>query len=87
MVPTKSVLFVENTEEGEFMSRMKELMKRLSPSLGFKIKIVERNGSSLRSKFPLSNLWEGTKCGRQDCTTCNQGGEKLLPCTKTSVLY
>ena len=87
MLPTKSVFFVENTEEGELMSRMKELMRRLTPSLGFKIKIVERSGSSLRSKFPLSTLWEGTKCGRQDCTTCNQGGEKLPPCTRTSVLY
>ena len=87
MLPTKSVFFVENTEEGELMSRMKELMRRLTPSLGFKIKIVERSGSSLRSKFPLSTLWEGTKCGKQDCTTCNQGGEKLPPCTRTSVLY
>ena len=40
MLPTKSVFFVENTEEGELMSRMKELMRRLTPSLGFKIKIV-----------------------------------------------
>ena len=83
----KSVLFVENTEGGEFLNRMRELSKALSSSLGFGIKIVERCGSSLRSKFPLSTLWEGSKCGRKDCTTCNQNAEKIPHCTKTSVVY
>ena len=83
----KSVLFIENTEGGEFLTRMKELTRRLSSSLGFGIKIVGRCGSSLRSKFPLSTLWEGSQCGRKDCTTCTQGAEKIPQCTKTSVVY
>ena len=83
----KSVLFIENTEGGEFLTRMKELTRRLSSSLGFGIKVVERCGSSLRSRFPLSTLWEGNQCGRKDCTTCTQGAEKIPQCTKTSVVY
>ena len=86
-LPTRSVIFVDNTEGGELATRMKDLMRRLSPSLGFNIKVVERNGSTLRSRFPVTNLWEGSQCGRSDCTTCNQGAEKLPQCTKTSVLY
>ena len=66
---------------------MKELTRGLSSSLGFGIKIVERCGSSLRSRFPLSTLWEGNQCGRKDCTTCTQGAEKIPQCTKTSVVY
>ena len=64
-------MFVENTEGGELRSRMKEVIKNLETNLGFTIRVVERNGSSLRSKFPLTNLWEGSMCGRQDCTTCS----------------
>ena len=26
-------------------------------------------------------------CGRETCTTCNQGGENLPPCTKRSLVY
>ena len=85
--PIKSVLFVDNMEGGELLSRLKEQTRKLSSSLGFRVKVVERCGSSLRSKFPLSNLWEGSQCGRAECITCTQGAEKLPPSTRTSVLY
>jgi len=66
---------------------MKELTRRLATSIGFGIKVVERNGSSLRSRFPLNNLWDGAPCGREECTTCTQGAELLPKCTKSSVVY
>ena len=68
-------------------SRMKELVKRLAPIIGFGIKVVERTGRSLKSIFPLSSLWDGTKCGRNSCITCSQRTEELPPCTRRSVLY
>ena len=83
----KTVLFIENTKDGELAKRMKELTRRIAPSIGFGIKIVERTGATLRSKFPLTNLWEGAKCGRIDCVTCEQGAEVLPTCTRTSVVY
>ena len=67
--PPVGVLFVEQTPMGELATRLKDLIKRLEPILGFSIKIVERTGQSLQSCFPLASLWEGQKCGRWDCVT------------------
>ena len=55
--------------------------------MGFGVKIVERNGSTLRNQFPQSNLWEGEHCGRDLCITCNQGAEFPTPCTMRSAVY
>ena len=86
--PVRTVLFVEQTPRGELAAKMRELVSRLEPLLGFKIKIAERCGKTLQSQFPLNNLWGGTKCGREDCTTCEQDGAEELPdCTRRSVLY
>ena len=52
----KTLLFVEQTNDGELASRLRELVRRLSPTIGFSIKIVERAGSPLRSRFPLASL-------------------------------
>ena len=83
----KSVLFVEQTPKGELASRLREAMRSMEQTLGFKIKVVERSGRSLGSKFPLGNLWDGNQCGRRDCVTCEQGGEDLPNCTKTNLVY
>ena len=82
-----TVLFVDNTEGGELVTRMKDLTRRLSASIGIGIKVVERNGNPLRSRFSLNNLWDGAPCGRGECTTCTQGAELLPKCTKSSVVY
>ena len=83
----RSVIFVENTEGSELAKRIKVTLSRIHHILGFKIKVVEQTGSTLKSKFSLTNLWEGT-CSRPDCTTCTQGGDHAPPpCTKRSLLY
>ena len=66
---------------------MKELAKRLAPTLGFVIKVVEKAGSPLKNNFPLNNLWEGTKCGREECIPCIQGAKVLPNCTQPSLVY
>ena len=53
-----TVLFIEQTSNGELASKMRELLRRLEPTMGFNLKTVEKTGASLRSKFPLYNLWE-----------------------------
>ena len=84
----RSVLFVDHTPGGELATRIRELLTRLEPLLGFKIKVVERCGKNLQSHFPLNNLWQGAKCGREECVTCEQEGAEELPdCSKRSVLY
>ena len=83
----KTVLFVEYTKNGELAKNMRELLARLETVVGFRVKVVERAGASLKSLFPTTNLWDGQKCGRADCTTCEQGAEMLPNCTKSSLLY
>ena len=83
----KTVLFVEYTKNGELASQLRELTGRLAPTLGFRVKVVERAGASMKSQFPTSNLWDGQKCGRKDCVTCEQGAEMLPDCTSTSLVY
>ena len=90
-IPTsvpKSVIFVEQTPGGELAKRLRELLTRIEPTVGFSIKVVERSGRSLQSLFPLTSLWDGAACGRKDdCTTCYQGAEMLPNCTRQSILY
>ena len=51
-----TVIFVEQTPQGELAQRLRDLFQRLEPTLGFTIKTVERTGATLRSKFPLYNV-------------------------------
>ena len=86
-VEVKTVLFVDYTKEGALASSLREVLKRMEGTLGFIVKVVERNGISLRNQFPLGNLWEGTGCGRGGCVTCTQETEFTVDCTRPSVLY
>ena len=70
----KTVLFVEQSPRGELAKRLRETIKDMEHTLGFRVKVVERTGRSIGSKFPLNNLWAGMKCGRGDCVTCEQEG-------------
>ena len=63
------------------------MVRRLQGILGGSIRVVEKTGTPLARLFPLSKLWEGAKCGRQDCITCNQVGETLYPCSQRNVVY
>ena len=69
------------------MKALKEVESRLSGMLGFRTKIVERGGTSLKDLLPNTNPWAGTSCGRTDCVTCNQGVEEIPDCTKRSLVY
>ena len=67
----KTVLFVEQSPGGELAKRMRETLRNMEHTLGFKVKVAERTGQALGSKFPLNTLWDGAKCGQGDCTTCD----------------
>ena len=85
MEPT-TVLFIDYSKGGEPARRMKDLMTRISKTIGFTIKVVERTGRSLKEQFPLTTLWDGAGCGRDECITCSQGAEMIPPCTQRSVV-
>ena len=48
----KTVMFVQYTKNGEIATILRELASRLVYTLGFRVKIVERAGASIRSQFP-----------------------------------
>ena len=85
--PASTVLFVEQTHGGALASKMRELVARLENVVGFKVKVVERCGSTLGSRFSQNSLWQGNKCGRSDCITCEQGAEVIPDCTVPSIIY
>ena len=84
---TRAVLFLEQTPRGELAGKMREQLARLEPTLGFKIKVVERTGRSIQSMFSQTNLWGDTLCGREPCVTCYQEGEDKPDCTRVGVVY
>ena len=84
---TRAVLFVEQTPRGELASRIREVIKRLEPTLGYSLKVAERTGRSIQSLFSQTNLWQGLHCGREKCITCSQGGDNLPACTRSSIVY
>ena len=49
---TKTVLFVEQTRGGALAKMLREVMARIETMMGFRIKIVERAGTSLRNTLP-----------------------------------
>ena len=84
---TRSVLFVEQTKDGVLAKKLREVVARLEGILGFRIKIVERAGTSLKNLLPNTNPWSGSHCSRKECITCNQGAGELPDCTRRSVVY
>ena len=84
---TRTVLFVEQTRDGRLAKELREVLQRLEGVLGFRVKVVERTGTSLKNTLPNTNPWSGAHCGRMDCVTCNQISEEKPPCTKRNLVY
>ena len=55
-------------------------METLTPSLGARIRVVERGGTQLQSILSNNKPWKGARCGRTDCHPCVQPGEKVKDC-------
>ena len=55
---TAAVMFVNNTKDGLLAKNIREVVERLKYILGYKIKIVERAGTSLKQMFPLTRIGE-----------------------------
>ena len=77
---------MEQTPHGELVKRMREQLANLAPTLGYRVRVVERTGIKMVSSFPQSSAWRGEKCGRGECITCNQDIEDLPDCTRPSVV-
>ena len=82
-----SVLFVEQTKGGLLAREIRSTVARISPKMGFTLRIVENAGSSLGSIFSNKNPWLGQRCGRSSCNPCSQGEEVVEDCKKQNILY
>ena len=58
---------VEQSKGGTLASAIKETVRRLSPTVGFNLKVVENNGSSLGSILSSKNIWAGQAFLKRIC--------------------
>ena len=76
-----SVLFVPSTRNG----RLKKMYQREIASSGFRIKVVERTGVTLKQKLQVSNPFKPQRCDREDCFVCRTEGTGN--CSSESITY
>jgi hypothetical protein len=84
---TTTVMFVEFSRGGSLQKCLRDALDRISPMLGFKVRVTEKGGTALGSLLSNKNLWSGDPCGRVKCCTCAQEDEKKEPCTARNVVY
>ena len=81
-----TVLFVEQTKGGELARRMRQAEEQLSRMTGWKVKIVEKSGKTLKQILVKSNPWATGMCERMDCYPCS-AGDADSNCYKRNILY
>jgi hypothetical protein len=84
---TSTVLFIEFSKGGSLQKCMRGVLDKLTPMLGFRVRVTERGGTTLGSLLSNKNLWSGEACGREDCRPCKQEGDKKEPCTTRNIVY
>ena len=80
-------MFVEFSRGGSLQKCIRDALDRITPILGFKVRVTEKGGTPLGSLLSNKNLWSGDPCGRVKCRTCAQAEEKKEPCTARNVVY
>ena len=84
-IRTTSVLFVEQTPGGELASRFRQAEQSLSEITGFRVKIVERNGTQVKNILHNPNPWAEEACPRPECYPCKTGEKKC--CFQRNIVY
>ena len=65
--PTRSVLFVDNTANGELARRLTAAEEKLGEDTKYRVRIAESAGDALGVLLPSTNPWGPMDCGRKDC--------------------
>ena len=76
-----TVIFVPATPGSQLKRRYMEEIK----GAGFKIKVVEQSGVTLKRMLQRSNPFEVKDCNNTNCLVCSSGGKG--PCRGTGVTY
>ena len=86
-IQPSTVLFVEYSKGGELQKTVRGVIDRLTPLLGFTMRVTERGGTPLGSLLSNKNLWSGQECGRGECRSCAQSGDRREDCIRRNILY
>ena len=78
---------MEHTKRGALAAKLREKEKQLCSITGWKRKVVEKSGTTLRQLLLKSNSWSGPKCGRKDCFPCKSTEKGNSKCFKKNILY
>ena len=88
---TKAVITVPHTWHGLLAKLMRMKEDELFKLTGYRLKITERVGPSLKSQLVRSDPWSGRDCDREDCLLCylkqKSGKNKSQNCKKRSAVY
>ena len=76
---------MEQTPGGELARRFRQAEQSLSEITGFRIKIVERNGTQVKNILHKPNPWAEGLCPRPECYPCKTGEKKC--CFQRNIVY
>ena len=79
------VLFIQRTQGGDLIKRMRKVENRISGMAGDSVRIVERAGISLESLLINKDPWSGDRCTNGECIVCR--GAEGSACVKKGVVY
>ena len=79
-----AVMFVPWTPHSELIRRFRNIEASGAEHRGFKIKMVEGCGTTIKSILQKSDPWNGD-CGRERCFPCRSGD--VGKCHKTNIVY
>ncbi|KAL9976409.1 hypothetical protein ACROYT_G013708 [Oculina patagonica] len=77
----EAVIFVPATPG----SRLQKEYQREIRDQGYRIKVVEKTGTTLKAVLQKSDPFKRQRCGREDCLVCKQAGKG--PCNAHGVTY
>ena len=79
-------IFVPATPQGELAKLLRDMAETESEA-GFKFKIVENGGRTIKSHFQKSNPTSSPGCDNDDCLACQDGRGKGGSCLRSNVQY
>ena len=90
-IKVKTVIFVPQTANSQLAKMLREEEKTLERMTGYRVKYVEKAGTSIGNLLCKSDHWVGRLCGRKECLLCytkEKTGQNLSQsCTKRNVVY
>ena len=68
--PADVVLFVPSTPEAELAEKVREVVEEESKRLDFKVKVVERGGTTMKQHLVRTDMGRSIPCTMDDCPIC-----------------